>query len=94
MTGEQIAKVEQQFRQRLEAHGVALNTKRPSAKVLKMQAEFFTGAMAAIVAVEGVDANGGAPLPPKWVISIMSGRSILDELPAQAVVTEPAFSHD
>lgn len=78
MTDEQKKKIEEQFHARLLAHDIdpATPKGRKSAKALKMQAEFFTGAMAAQVAFEGQEAK----LSPHWVISIMSSRSILDPI--------------
>ena len=77
MTAKQIEVVEAHFRKRLENFGIALNPKRPSAKVLKMQTEFFAGAMSAQHAIEGEDSQGTVNFPPHWVMYIMSGRSIL-----------------
>ena len=59
---ETMAKIVQTLRDRLAAQGI----KPTSNKGLTMQAEFLCGAMAAM------DAR-----PPGWVISIMTGRSVV-----------------
>jgi hypothetical protein len=48
---------------------------------LKEEATFIAGASAALHAVFGDSENTNLTdyVPPKWIVSIMSGRSILDE---------------
>ncbi len=73
------AAVERQFEARIAAN----NIKKGSAKYLKMQGEFYTGAMAALVAIieqptfvkETKDM--GLAMPPKWVFPIMTGDPIV-----------------
>lgn len=63
-------KIETVFRGRVEMiHAYATEE-----EYLKAQAEFFSGAMAAMVAL-GVE-NGQA-MPPRWVIPAMVGEKIL-----------------
>lgn len=72
------AAVERQFESRVAAN----NIKKGSVKYLKMQAEFYTGAMAALVAIieqptfvkETKDM--ARAMPPRWVCPIMSGDPI------------------
>ena len=48
---------------------------------LKEEASFIAGASAALHAVFGDPDNASLTdyVPPKWIVSIMAGRSILDE---------------
>ncbi len=71
-----VRKVERTFKDRLEA----LSIKPKSAKGLSEQAAFLSGAMAAINAI-APNANPerlSEFCPPRWVVTIMTGRSVLD----------------
>lgn len=50
---------------------------RVSMGVMESEIDFFAGAMAAFNAMGVPD---GEAMPPKWVLPIMSGRSILPEV--------------
>lgn len=70
--------VEEQFESRIKAN----NIKKGSAKYKHMQAEFFTGAMAAFLAIiaqpEFVKPYDNAKgMPPHWIFPIMTGELIV-----------------
>jgi hypothetical protein len=71
--------VEEQFESRIKAN----NIKKGSAKYKHMQAEFFTGAMAAFIAIISqptfikTSDDMGQAMPPKWIFPIMSGDPIV-----------------
>jgi hypothetical protein len=67
-TSDQRATVENQFKSRAKEMGYKPGT----VKYQKAELEFFVGAMAAMVAIDGDSTN----LDPKWAIMLMSGRSI------------------
>ncbi len=79
MTNEIYTSIEQQFESRMKAHRIG----KDSPKYKKAQSEFFTGAMAALVAIiqqptfikETTDI--GKAMPPKWVFSIMTNDTII-----------------
>lgn len=80
----QRKRIEQVFRNRLEqAHGLNLpadKRKLTSAKIRAAEVEFFAGAMAAIQELsDAPDKADKLQAPPIWVISLMSGRSIVDQ---------------
>ncbi len=83
-------RIEEQFKSRASSNPSEYG-KPGSKKYLNRQAEFFTGAMAAMVAIselsiitptgkkteEDIKASHGKALPPKWVFSIMRGDDIV-----------------
>lgn len=78
-------RIEEQFKQRVSSCPSAYG-KPGSKKYSDQQAEFFTGAMAALIAIveseqpldlpADMKERHGLAMPPKWVISIMRGDVI------------------
>lgn len=72
---EVLAAIEDKFKERLRhAHGIDPTDKKKvgQVKAMTLQTEFFAGAMAALAQFSEPPA-----LPPQWIISLMSGRSIV-----------------
>lgn len=70
------SKIQTAVKQHLSSRLRAQNLKGKAR--LKEEASFIAGASAALQAVFG-DARMTDYVPPAWIISIMAGRSILDE---------------
>jgi|LSQX01.2.fsa_nt_gb hypothetical protein len=75
------SKIQTAVKQHLSSRLRAQNLKGKAR--LKEEASFIAGASAALHAVFGDGDSENASLtdyvPPKWIVSIMTGRSILDE---------------
>ena len=68
--------IEESLRRRLENFGLPPGSLRG----LKMQAEFLSGAMAALQAIFPDDdpERLSSAIPPSWVINVLSGRSTIE----------------
>lgn len=64
-----LDKVEQTWISRVHGQNIVPNG-RPTQTYLRTEVEFFVGAMAALAAL-------GYEMPPRWVITIMSGQAIV-----------------
>lgn len=70
MTIDVHAVIEEQWKERYVAQGLKYGTMA----YRKAEIEFFTGAMAAMTALDAENA-----MPPRWVLPVMTGRFIAEK---------------
>jgi hypothetical protein len=78
--------VELRLSERLKAQGINVDAKRPTAKELHEQAAFLAGAMTALQAVFGCNAEENRLVdycPPAWIIDVMRGERVGVAEPAE-----------